>query len=36
MSKLKKEIDKEVNSIFIKYGIVGLIVGLLVYFAYFN
>ncbi len=36
MSKLDDEIKKEVNQIFIKYGVIGVIVGVLVYFAYFH
>lgn len=36
MSNLKKEIDKEANRIFIKYGIIGIVVGILIYFAYFR
>ena len=36
MSKLDDEIKKEVNHIVIKYGIIGVIVGVLVYFAYFH
>ena len=36
MSKLDREINKEANRIFIKYGIIGIIVGLMVYWAYFR
>lgn len=36
MSNLKKEINKEANRIFIKYGIIGIVVGILVYLAYFR
>lgn len=36
MKNLEEEISKDVNRIFIKYGIVGIVVGILVYIAYFR